>query len=84
MRTAPAFASMKPAIMRKVVVLPQPDGPSSTANSPSDTSSDRSSTASTSANFLLMLIRWTAAMAIHLPVVIARENGRSSKHRIIK
>src|SRR5262252_1628917 len=31
----PAVGSMKPAIMRKVVVLPQPDGPSSETNSPS-------------------------------------------------
>jgi hypothetical protein len=39
MRTAPSLGSMKPAIMRKVVVLPQPDGPSRTRNSPSATSS---------------------------------------------
>src|SRR3954468_14984860 len=30
----PAVGSMKPAIMRKVVVLPQPEGPSSETNSP--------------------------------------------------
>src|ERR1051326_7627196 len=78
MRTAPALASMKPAIMRKVVVLPQPEGPSSTTNSPSATSSDRSSTASTSANFLLMFLRCSAAMVgpRNLSVVIARESGR--------
>ena len=34
-----------PATMRKVVVLPQPEGPSSTMNSPSATVSDTSSTA---------------------------------------
>ena len=31
----PVVGAMNPAIMRKVVVLPQPDGPSSDTNSPS-------------------------------------------------
>ena len=31
----PDVGLMKPAIMRSVVVLPQPDGPSSETNSPS-------------------------------------------------
>ena len=31
----PSDGSMKPAIIRSVVVLPQPDGPSSDTNSPS-------------------------------------------------
>ena len=35
MRISPALGSSKPAIMRSVVVLPQPDGPTSTTNSPS-------------------------------------------------
>ena len=33
--TVPAVGSSKPAIIRIVVVLPQPDGPSSEKNSPS-------------------------------------------------
>ena len=41
----PRVGSTKPAIMRSVVVLPQPDGPSSTTNSPSATSSVTSRTA---------------------------------------
>ena len=41
----PPLGSTKPAIMRKVVVLPQPDGPSSTRNSPSGTSSVTPATA---------------------------------------
>jgi hypothetical protein len=45
MRAAPPLGSTKPAIMRKVVVLPQPDGPSSTTNSPSATSSVTPATA---------------------------------------
>ena len=43
--TSPAVGSMKPATMRKVVVLPQPEGPSSTRNSPSATDSETSFTA---------------------------------------
>ena len=44
-RTAPSLGSMKPATMRKVVVLPQPEGPSSTRNSPSAICSETSRTA---------------------------------------
>ncbi len=43
--TWPAVGSMKPATMRRVVVLPQPDGPSSTRNSPSLMPSETSRTA---------------------------------------
>ena len=35
-------------MMRMVVVLPQPDGPTNTMNSPSAASSEKSSTATTS------------------------------------
>ena len=42
---APDVGSLKPAIICSVVVLPQPDGPSSETNSPSSTPSDRPSTA---------------------------------------
>src|ERR1051325_7930303 len=41
----PASGFSSPAIMRKVVVFPQPDGPSSPKNSPCATSSDTSATA---------------------------------------
>src|SRR5438874_2249861 len=44
-RMRPAVGAMKPAIMRNVVVLPQPLGPSSITNSPSRTSSENSCTA---------------------------------------
>src|SRR5689334_10394198 len=40
MLTAPPEAVSKPAIMRRSVVLPQPDGPRSTQNSPSATSKE--------------------------------------------
>src|SRR3954467_13633286 len=45
---APESISQKPAIMRKSVVLPHPDGPSSVKNSPSRISSETSRTARTS------------------------------------
>src|SRR5258708_8284594 len=51
--TAPRLGRVKPAIMRKVVVLPQPDGPSSTTNSPGATSMLTSSTAASAPNALL-------------------------------
>ena len=40
---------MKPATMLRMVVLPQPEGPTTDTNSPSGTSSDTSRTASTCA-----------------------------------
>src|SRR5206468_9376131 len=44
-RISPALGSSSPAMQRSTVVFPQPDGPSSTKNSPSCTSSDMSSSA---------------------------------------
>ena len=46
MRIAPAEGRMKPAIMRSVVVLPQPEGPSNARSSPCATASEKSRTAS--------------------------------------
>src|SRR3954464_7024086 len=45
MRMLPPLGSSSPAIMRKVVVLPQPEGPSSVSNSPSAAVSVAPSTA---------------------------------------
>src|SRR4051794_21625821 len=45
MSSSPPLISSRPATMRRAVVLPQPDGPTSTRNSPSWMSSDRSWTA---------------------------------------
>ena len=44
--TRPSSGTSKPAIMRSVVVFPQPLGPSSEKNSPSPIASDTSFTAS--------------------------------------
>src|SRR5215216_2859668 len=46
-RMLPSVTSSRPAIMRRSVVLPQPDGPTSTRNSPSAISRLTSSTATT-------------------------------------
>ena len=52
-RILPAVGGSKPAIMRSVVVFPQPLGPSREKNSPGWISSEMSSTAVTSSNRLV-------------------------------
>ena len=44
-RISPAVADSSPAIMRKVVVLPQPEGPSRHTTSPASTARSTASTA---------------------------------------
>ncbi len=46
--TRPLVTASSPAAMRSVVVLPQPDGPSSVTSVPGSTANDTSSTATTS------------------------------------
>ena len=46
----PAVGCSKPAIMRRVVVFPQPDGPRNETNSPRSAARLKSSTAATSPN----------------------------------
>src|ERR1700738_3985874 len=58
----PSSGVSKPAIMRKVVVLPQPDGPSSAKNSPASIASSTPSTARLMpSKLLLRRARRTAA-----------------------
>jgi hypothetical protein len=45
--TAPLVGSLKPAMMRSAVDLPQPEGPSSVTNSPGHTSKSKRSSACT-------------------------------------
>src|SRR5678816_4033563 len=61
-KICPEVGSSRPAIMRSVVVLPQPEGPSRQKNSPSRTVKAESSTAVKSANSLRN--RWTRISAI--------------------
>ena len=50
--------------MRSVVVLPQPEGPSSTTNLPSSSSSDESRTAMKSPKRLCRLVMRMSAMSV--------------------
>src|SRR5215203_1658954 len=59
---SPSVMSSSPAIIRSVVDLPQPDGPTSTTNSLSAISRSMPRTASTSSYFLTTLRRFTSAM----------------------
>src|SRR5579884_1366382 len=71
---SPLVCCSSPQMMRRKVVLPQPEGPSRTMNSPSATVRLMPSTAVTSPNFLVMSLVNTAAMrppgvrgVVHLP-----------------
>src|SRR5215203_1275157 len=56
MITSPSVARSKPAIMRSVVVLPQPDGPKRQTTSPALTDREASLTATNSPYFLVIFL----------------------------
>src|SRR4249920_2104163 len=60
----PEVGSSRPAIMRSVVVLPQPDGPSMTKNSPSATVKFESRTATNSPKALWSFSTRISAIAL--------------------
>src|SRR5262245_18649339 len=62
-RTSPDVIDSRPATMRRVVVLPQPDGPTKTTNSLSSIWRFTSLTACTSPNFLFRFLMTTWAMS---------------------
>src|SRR5690625_199927 len=62
-RMSPSVGSSKPAMQRIVVVLPQPEGPSSAKNSPRLMVISTSSTAVTSPNFL---VSWDSCRKLSL------------------
>src|SRR5713101_1312130 len=72
----PAVGSSSPAIMRSAVDLPQPDGPSTTRNSSSAMSIDKSSTAVTPSNCLETWSSATRPMAVCSSLVGTRSGGR--------
>src|SRR5262245_3793462 len=76
--TWPASGSTRPATMRRTVLFPQPDGPSSERNSPGAASSDTSSTATTAPN--VFRSRRTASAGGGAPVTVgaARASDRRS------
>ena len=63
-RISPSVGSSNPAIIRSSVVLPQPDGPSSTKNSPAMISRLTLSTAATLPKRLVTLRIWMMGSAI--------------------
>src|SRR3954453_3804953 len=68
MKIEPDVIASRPASIRSAVVLPEPDGPTSTTNSPSAISSDRSTTASTAPKrFPTSTKRTPAISALHGP-----------------
>src|SRR5437773_6830145 len=64
MAISPSVMSSKPAIMRSVVVLPQPEGPTSTTNSLSAMSRSMPRTAGTSSYSLNTFRKFTCAIAL--------------------
>ena len=62
-KIAPSLGCSKPPIMRSVVVLPQPDGPSRAKNEPRGISSEMPSTAATSSKRLTTLSSRTSGVA---------------------
>src|SRR5216683_8261300 len=63
-RISPEVMASRPAIMRKVVVLPQPEGPTKTTNSLSWICRSTSLTTWVRSNFLLSLRTITSAMTL--------------------
>src|SRR5712692_6068389 len=61
-RTSPDVCRSRPAMILRKVVLPQPDGPSSTRNSPSQADKLTPSRAATSPKSFLMSLATTAAI----------------------
>jgi hypothetical protein len=59
----PLVAVSKPAIIRRTVVLPEPDGPSIEKNSPLGISRSRFETAVTSPKLLFSVFKLTAEVA---------------------
>src|SRR5439155_2244499 len=74
MAISPAVISSSPATMRRVVDLPQPDGPTRTMNSLSRMWRFTSLTACTSSYFLLRSFTSTSAMRC-LPSMVSPESG---------
>ena len=65
-RTSPEVTSSSPAIIRRAVDLPEPEGPTKTMKSPSGMSRDRSFTAGTPPGY--RLVTWSSSMrAISAP-----------------
>src|SRR5204863_5508811 len=90
-RMRPDVGNSRPAIIRSVVVLPQPDGPSRQKKSPSGMVKVDSRTAAKSPNALCSLSTWISAIALlrelgddgeeHRPRESGDERIRVERHR---
>src|SRR5271169_5031381 len=76
----PAVARSRPATMRSVVVLPQPDGPSSVTNSPASTARLKRSTATTPPKW--QQTSSITSVGIRSPGVSGPHDGRSLGDRL--
>src|SRR6201995_3646094 len=79
-RISPLVGSSKPATIRSVVVLPQPEGPSSEKNSPPATWRSIASTATTSSKCLVSATSVTSPATAHPLidlVMVVSGSGRS-------
>src|SRR5215470_2057653 len=83
MRISPAVGSSKPAIMRKVVVLPQPDGPTKTTNSPSSITMLRFLTATTGPKTLCRLLSSMRANSFSVLFLSAHHAEAESAHQML-
>src|SRR5512136_654144 len=84
-RISPAVGATKPAIMRSVVVLPHPDGPSSTTSSPWGMSRSTSATAWESPYVLVRPVSCSRATVSSqhprkLDVAIGDQHARPYQH----
>src|ERR1044071_2563279 len=75
---SPSVGCSNPAIMRKVVVLPHPDGPSRARNSPSRMSRSSRSTAATSSNRLVTPRRDTTGCVCSMRRMYGRHSAVTS------
>src|ERR1700752_3391448 len=74
MRTCPELCSSSPAMMRRSVDFPQPDGPTKTTNSPSATSRSTPLMTSTLPKDLRIFSRWSE------PMVSSEVDGAALAH----
>src|SRR5690554_3788007 len=75
---SPPDSSSRPAMMRRIVDLPHPDGPRRLMNSRSFTCSEKSAMTSTSPNFLLKFRISTVAM--NVSSVLDCAHGHAAHH----
>src|SRR5437763_824772 len=78
MRISPAVGSSRPAIMRSSVVLPDPEGPRRTRNSPSRLSRSTLLTAPTLPRLKTFVSLRVCTIAI-VHVILSREDGEGSQ-----